>query len=87
MPVPSVLQLFPAQQAPRLVGLACRSRAQNLPTAGAQADEVTEALVPGLDFCNHAAGPTCRWELQGDQVQMIYCLLASSQMVIQCSAP
>lgn len=47
------------------------SRAQNLPTSGVLADEVTEALVPGLDFCNHAAGPTCRWELQGDQVVLV----------------
>lgn len=29
---------------------------------------MVEALVPGLDFCNHAAGPACRWEQQGDWV-------------------
>jgi hypothetical protein len=36
-------------------------------SAGDEAPTV-EALVPGLDFCNHATGPACRWEQQGDRV-------------------
>ncbi len=50
-----------------------RSRAQNLSQADGGggcggASAATEAIVPGLDFCNHSAGPNCRWELRGDQV-------------------
>ncbi len=29
---------------------------------------VVEAIVPGMDFCNHSSRPNCRWELQDDQV-------------------
>ena len=34
----------------------------------ATADATVEAIVPGLDFCNHGARPNCRWTVQGTQV-------------------
>ena len=49
-----------------------------------------EALVPGLDFCNHAAGPACRWEQQGDRVGAVRsraCCLSYTSLLVPCQPP
>lgn len=63
--------LVPIVKAPRAV---LRSRAQSLPStggAGAPGSVAVEAVVPGLDFCNHSVAPSCRWTVEeGSQVRM-----------------
>jgi len=53
--------------------MCCRSRAQAIPLPDASASaaaspeaQAVEAIVPGLDFCNHSASPTCRWQVSAD---------------------
>jgi len=53
--------------------LRCRSRAQAIPLPNASVSaavsleaQAVEAIVPGLDFCNHSASPTCRWQVSSD---------------------
>jgi hypothetical protein len=51
------------------------SRAQSLPvgssaagssvSAAVEDEEVVEAIVPGLDFCNHSLRPSCWWRVTG----------------------
>ena len=49
-----------------------RSRAQSIPlpdaVTGADGQDATvvEAIMPGLDFCNHSAAPACRWRVSQD---------------------
>jgi hypothetical protein len=45
--------------------------------------------VPGLDFCNHAAGPACRWEQQGDRVRAALALVPNVvclSIIVGCCA-
>ena len=62
-----------------------RSRALAIPAAteaGALGPVAVEAVVPGLDFCNHSTSPSCRWSADEAHVRIYIFFYYSCYRVI-----
>ena len=67
----------------------CRSRSQSYPHPHEEAGQVVttpqEAIVPGLDFCNHSEASTARWTIFGAPGLQVCSMSSRSDLPVNAS--